>query len=135
MKPIECASGISSSRQRLYIPGGWEAPIAEIRPDPDSVKAYAAAMGTVDEALRRLQLVYDGGYLRLLRKAVAARAQEYHRMYPQHARDIKVGRRTLTALWGFDPQRAALTFLPFDNPGRQGNPWIKKTLMEMGDAA
>lgn len=127
MPAMECTAGPT----RLYIPSGWLAPVAEILPDAATLRVYTAAIGTEAEALRRFQSVFERGYVDLLRRTLYRRAQDYYALFPETARPIRVGRRTLTTLAGFDPVQAAATFIPFERPGRAGSPWIRETLREM----
>lgn len=104
-----------------------------MRPDETALRAYADAMGSRHEATRRLQAVFEGGYMRCLRQALIRRAQEYAKMFPERVEIIRVNRRMMKQLRGFDPAAAAATFLPFERPGRPGSPWIRESLRRMGE--
>lgn len=121
-------------RCRIYIPGGWRANCAEITVDDFTRRAYASVLGTPEDANALHQRVYEAGFKTGLRLAIARRAQEYARLFPDLMLPYE-RTRTLTVnfvtLKGFDPAIAQATYIPFDYPGRAGSDVIHETLREM----
>lgn len=133
MAPIEITLP-RTERQRIRIEGGWHARVAEITIDEATERAYARILGSADAARALHQRVYESGYINGLRLAIARRALEYAKRFPELVEAAPQRYDTSTRyfrLRGFDPMRAQATYIPFDYPGRAGSDIIHDTLEEM----
>jgi hypothetical protein len=134
MPAIECRT-LDRSSTKIFIPGGWKAYVGEISIDAETLRAYARVIGDTNEALELHQQLYEKGYMVALRLAIARRAQRYHELFPKLAqplrRDFNTTQKYVTLL-GFDPAALQSTFIPYERPGRGGNPLVDETLREMG---
>lgn len=125
-------------RLKLFVPGGWHARVAEVTIDAPTLAAYTRYLGNEREARELHQKVYESGYIKGLRLAIARRAQEYATRFPDLVaplpRQYSTTREYVT-LRGFDPERLQGTYVPFDQPGRGGNVTIDTTLTELAQEA
>lgn len=138
MPDIECRSRKARGGPRIFIPGGWEAFIAEISLDAETLRAYTRVVGSAAEAAALHQQIYERGYIVGLRLAIARRAQLYYQLYPELAEPLRREYDTsqqFVTLRGFDPQTLQSTYIPFERPGRAGNPLIEEMLHTMAKEA
>lgn len=99
------------------------------RQDYDTVREAELA------ARALVQKVFESGYVKGVRDAIANRALEYcqrHRDLLERA-PLKSRRRYYT-LAGFDPEPLQYTYIPHQNVGRAGLPFIKEMLDNMANA-
>lgn len=110
----------------LLVPGGWKARVPEIMTqDTSYVRAFTPVfmrqgMGVAQaqaECERRLQDVFESAWIFALRKAIGRWAVEYHRRFGD--------------LEGFNPEYMSAAFVPAQQFGRAGNPYIGAMFAEM----
>lgn len=116
----------SIQRGDLIVPAGWIARIPSIKLAKEEEHAmylsylqkqgYGPSMAA-GILRRRMQDVFNRGWLVPLRDMIADRAQEYVEMHGD--------------LEGFDPERLQRAYFPGDRPGRAGKPGVRRMLHEM----
>jgi hypothetical protein len=110
----------------LRIPGGWKARVPEITTtDTDYVRAFTpvymrqgmTVAGAQTECERRLREMFEGAWVYALRKAIGRWAVEYHTRFGD--------------LDGFNPEYMSAAFVPAQQFGRAGNPYVGGMFAEM----
>lgn len=129
----------------LFIPGGWQLHVPEVTADAAALDIYAryfkqdACTDNVakERASALVQKVFESGYIKGVRDAIANRALEYaerHRDLIERAK-LPSTRKRFYTLTGFEPEPLQFTYIPHQNVGRAGLPFIREMLDEMANAA
>jgi hypothetical protein len=107
----------------IFVPGTWHAQMP-------TVTSHEAATEIV-------QRVFESGYMRGLRDAMARRARDYARLFPElcEPAELPKTRKKIVTLRGFDPGALQATFVPFEKVGSHGKHVYVAELEKMGERA
>lgn len=137
MDPID-APNPTRKGTRIFIEGGWRALVPHFEVDLETVSMWAryyelkgeSAVQARLSAKTTAQRIGEGGFLHLLRMAIARRAQLYAKLFPVLQEPNGMHRRV--RLVGFDPERIQRTFVPGEGATKEVKGAIESELREMG---
>lgn len=110
-------------RTWIFVPGDWEVQVPLVHSPEAS-----------DELV---QACFESGYMRGLRDAIARRACDYAKRFPELAEPHSVPRtsKRYVTLRGFDASALQHTYVPFERVGSHGKEAYLPEIISMGERA
>ena len=132
MTPLQTGAKLKGKPVTLYLPGGWEAIVPQVKADDTTRRAFARYLrnegltewDAEQEADATIQKLFESAYIRGVRAMLYRRMKEYAEQYPDLVTDDG-------KLKGFSPERLQSAYFPYERSGRVGKTFIDTLFAEM----